>query len=410
MNLSKNILIQNIIIVGGGSSGWLTAAYLSNNFPNLNITIVDKEIGTPVGVGEATLLNFKRFMELCGFPESEWYDEIEATDKLGIAFPNWIEKDHHVYHPFFVSKTNSKEYKERLKIKLPNSFNAAYHINCGLLTTFIQNKIKDRVKFIASEVTSFDNNKLILKNGKTISGDLFIDCTGFKSILKKNRDRVELRNRLICDTAVASHVPYLNENTEKLPYVKCEAVNEGWVWTIPVQSRMGSGFLFNRNITNIENAKKFLSNYWSGRISPDDLKVIDWTPYYDKNIWDNNVVSVGLSAGFIEPLESTSLALCMEGVFQLSKRIYKNFYNPDDIEVYNKTMKIFFENSIDFVNMHYLVSKRKGVFWEQGRQLQKSEKHLMFEKKFDMDENLNFNDTDFFSSDNWYCWLTQSTQ
>ena len=117
MNLSKNILIKNIIIVGGGSSGWLTAAYLSNNFPNLNITIVDKEIGTPVGVGDATLLNFKRFMELCGFPESEWYDEVEATDKLGIAFPNWIEKDHHVYHPFFVSKTNSKEYKERLKIK-----------------------------------------------------------------------------------------------------------------------------------------------------------------------------------------------------------------------------------------------------------------------------------------------------
>lgn len=409
MNLSKNILIKNIIIVGGGSSGWLTAAYLSNNFPNLNITIVDKEIGTPVGVGEATLLNFKRFMELCGFPESEWYDEVEATDKLGIAFPNWIEKDHHVYHPFFVSKTNSKEYKERLKIKLPNSFNAAYHINCGLLTTFIQNRIKDRVKFIASEVVSFDNDTLTLKNGDNINGDLFIDCTGFKSILKKKRDRVELRNRLICDTAVASHVPYLNESTEKLPYVKCEAVDEGWVWTIPVKSRMGSGFLFNRNITDIDNAKQFLSDYWSGRIKPSDLKVIDWTPYYDENIWDNNVVSVGLSAGFIEPLESTSLALCMEGVFQLSKRIYKNFYHHDDIEVYNKTMKIFFENSIDFVNMHYLVSKRKGLFWEQGRQLQKSERHLMFEKKANMDENLNFNDTDFFSSDNWYCWLNQST-
>jgi len=410
--------IKNLVIVGGGSSGWLTAAYLSNNFPNLNITIIDKEIGTPVGVGEATLLNFSRFLQACGFNLDEWYNELDATEKLGILFPNWIDDNKDISHPFFVSKTSSKEYKERLTIKFENLSNVAYHVNCGKLTTFLQKKLNNKILFKKSDVEKviFDGNeikKLILKNNEEITADLYIDCTGFKSILKNKTEKIILRDRLICDTAVACSVNYANENLEKLPYVRCEAVNEGWVWSIPVQSRIGSGFIFNREITPIENAKDFFIKYWNQRIKKENIKVIDWTPYYDKKIWSKNVVSIGLSAGFLEPLESTGLALAMEGIFQLSKRIYKNYYNEDDIELYNKTMQMFFENSIDFVNMHYLVSQRKGVFWEQGRQLKKSEKFLMFEEciknnKFDMGENILFNDIDFFTSNNWYCWLTQS--
>lgn len=410
--------IKNLVIVGGGSSGWLTAAYLSNNFPNLNITIIDKEIGTPVGVGEATLLNFSKFLNACGFNLDEWYNELDATEKLGILFPNWIDDNKDISHPFFINKTDSKNYNERLKIKLTNLSNVAYHVNCGKLTTFLQKKLNNKILFKKSDVEKiiFDGNeikKLILKNNEEITTDLYIDCTGFKSILKNKTEKIILRDRLICDTAVACSVNYLNENIEKLPYVRCEAVNEGWVWSIPVQSRIGSGFIFNREITHIENAKDFFIKYWNQRIKKENIKVIDWTPYYDKKIWSKNVVSIGLSAGFLEPLESTGLALAMEGIFQLSKRIYKNFYNEDDIELYNKTMQMFFENSIDFVNMHYLVSQRKGVFWEQGRQLKKSEKFLMFEEciknnKFDMDENISFNDSDFFTSNNWYCWLTQS--
>jgi tryptophan halogenase len=410
--------IKNLVIVGGGSSGWLTAAYLSNNFSNLSITIIDKEIGTPVGVGEATLLNFPKFLNNCGFNLNEWYTELDATEKLGILFPNWIDDNKDISHPFFVSKTNPKDYKERLKEKFSNLSNVAYHVNCGKLTTFLQKKLNNKIIFKKNDVKNvvFDGNeikKLILKDNEEITADLYIDCTGFKSILKNKTERIILRDRLICDTAVACSVNYLNENIEKLPYVRCEAVNEGWVWSIPVQSRIGSGFIFNREITPIENAKDFFIKYWNQRIKKENIKVIDWTPYYDKKIWSKNVVSIGLSAGFLEPLESTGLALVMEGIFQLSKRIYKNYYNEDDIVLYNNNMKLFFENSIDFVNMHYLVSQRKGIFWEKGRQLKKSEKFLMFEdcvknNKFDMDENVIFNDSDFFTSNNWYCWLTQS--
>jgi tryptophan halogenase len=411
-------ILKNIVIVGGGSSGWLTAAYLSHNFPNLNITIIDKEIGTPVGVGEATLLNFKPFLQACGFNLEEWYNELEATEKLGILFPNWIDDNKDISHPFYVSKTNSKDYNERLSNKFEGLENVSYHVNCGKLTIFLQKKLNNKVLFKKNDVEKviFDGNKikkLILKNNEEILADLYIDCTGFKSILKNKTEKIILRDRLICDTAVAGPIMYIDKEKEITPYTKCAAVDEGWIWITPVQSRMGSGFIFNREITDIEKAKDFFVTYWNQRIKKEDVKSIDWTPFYDKKIWSENVVSIGLSAGFLEPLESTGLALIMEGIFQLSKRIYKNFYNIDDIELYNKTMQMFFENSIDFVNMHYLVSQRKGVFWEQGRQLKKSEKFLMFEEcikknKFDMDENILFNDIDFFTTNNWYGWLIQS--
>jgi tryptophan halogenase len=411
-------ILKNIVIVGGGSSGWLTAAYLSHNFPNLNITIVDKEIGTPVGVGEATLLNFRPFLQACGFDLEEWYNELEATEKLGILFPNWIDDNKDISHPFYVSKTNSKDYNKRLSNKFEGLENVSYHVNCGKLTIFLQKKLNNKVLFKKNDVEKviFDGNKikkLILKNSEEILADLYIDCTGFKSILKNKTEKIILRDRLICDTAVAGPIMYIDKEKEITPYTKCAAVDEGWIWITPVQSRMGSGFIFNREITDIEKAKDFFVSYWNQRIKKEDVKSIDWTPFYDKKIWSENVVSIGLSAGFLEPLESTGLALIMEGIFQLSKRIYKNFYNIDDIELYNKTMQMFFENSIDFVNMHYLVSQRKGVFWEQGRQLKKSEKFLMFEEciktnKFDMDENVLFNDIDFFTTNNWYGWLIQS--
>ena len=411
--------IKHIVIVGGGSSGWLAAAYLNWNFPQYKITIIDKEIGTPVGVGEATVLNFRPFLQSCGFEIEDWYSEMDATEKLGIWFYNWIDKNKHVYHPFFNNLTDNENYKKAMLSRFDNLSNVAYHVNCGKLVLFLQKKLKNKITFKKSEVKQIIHNDsgvdyLVLNNKQKISADLYIDCTGFNSILKGKTEKIMLRDRLICDTAVASQVEYMNKDKELVPYTKCEAVEEGWVWSIPVSSRIGTGFIFNRQLTDIDKAKDFFVKHWNNRIKKENVKVIDWTPYYDKKIWNKNVVSIGLSAGFIEPLESTGLMLAMEGIYALSKRIYKKSFKEEDIDLYNQHMKIFYENSIDFVSMHYLLSKRKGVFWQKGRELKTSERFELFKKDVlnknysDLFENSLFNDTDCFTSNSWYCWLKQT--
>jgi len=442
MTLKK---IKNIVIVGGGTSGWLTAAYFNNNFPDFSITVIDKIQGTPVGVGEGTLLNFDKFMLSCGFNKEEWIKEIDATYKSGIYFPNWQSKNNNIWHPFFHSKVlendvnsidmwsnnqnlNFKKYAighydisiEKNEIDMDNLNHYSYHVDCIKLIKFIQNKILKKITLIKSDVTKIfrdkNNNieKLLLLNNKKVTGDIFIDCTGFKSLLK-NCKKNNLKNRLICNTAIAAHIPYINREEELKPYVISDAVECGWVWHIPVKNRIGSGIVFNKDITSIENAKIVFLKYWNNRISEKDLRVIDWTPYYVDDIWQNNVVSIGLSAGFIEPLESTGLALIMEGIYSLGKKISKCYYTNDDIKLYNLTLKYFFDDSIDFVSMHYYNSKRTEKFWKiVNDQLHMSEKHKFYldymrDKKL-LIKNLrprHHQDTHIFSGLNWILWLIQ---
>ena len=433
--------IKNLVIVGGGSAAWLAAAYFKHNFNYFNITVVDKEIGTPVGVGEGTLMNFSLFLENCGFDRREWMPEIDATCKAGILFPGWVTEENTVWHPFMMNVNTELEislhdlwsrnqhldfkqsgvafYDSAVKHDRVDIINTryAYHIDAGKLVTYIQEKLQDRVEFIKSEMISInrrsDNSiaSIMLKDGQQIEGDLFLDCTGFRGLLNDRPDRNDLTGRLICDTAVAGHIPYEDKNKELHPYVISEAIDCGWVWNIPVGSRIGSGLVFNRSITDPEDAKKRFCEYWNYRIMPDSLKVIDWTPFYNNNIWHENVVSIGLAAGFIEPLESTGLALITEGIFQLGRRLTDFTWTQYDTEIYNNTMKCFFEESIDFVSMHYTKTERTEPFWQAVKKtITVSEK-----QKFYIDWLANPSksmpqggkDNNFFTAPNWSTWLIQ---
>jgi tryptophan halogenase len=293
----------------------------------------------------------------------------------------------------------------------------AYHIDAGKLVSYIQRKLQNRVEFINSEMISINRNSdnsigsIILKNGQKIAGDLFLDCTGFNGLLNNSPDRNDLTGRLICDTAVAGHVPYIDKNKELRPYVISEAIDCGWIWDIPVGSRIGSGLVFNRSITNPEDAKKRFCEYWDNRITPDQLKVIDWTPFYNNNIWHENVISIGLSAGFIEPLESTGLALITEGIFQLGRRLTDFTWTEYDVEIYNNTMKCFFEESIDFVSMHYAKTDRTEPFWQAVKETIKVNNKQQFYLDWLADSTKPMpqggKDSNFFTAPNWTTWLVQ---
>lgn len=441
-------IAKKITIVGGGTSAWMTAALLVNNISkDCEITLIDKEDGNPVGVGEATILSFKSFMNDCGFDIFEYFKEIDCTFKGGILFENWKGPGQDIWHPFGFPNLDSlaifegcdisiheiwtnyqREYTNKKtdceihynlavrdnKMDPDNLRIYATHIDAGLLVKYIQRKIKDRITFIQGEVTSKTTTpdgyieSLSLTDGTCHKADLFVDCTGFNGLLK-DQDRVDLTDRLFCDTAIAGHVPYIDRPNELKPYTACDAVEHGWIWKIPVSERYGTGLVFNRSITPVEDAVDFFVEYWDKRLVKNHLKVLDWTPFYIRNFWEKNVVNIGLSAGFIEPLESTGIGLIAAGAWELLNRIKTRTYDDTDINLYNSQMTCFFENSVDFVNMHYSRSKNEGKFWQWVHKVYKPTETL----KYHADDyayamkDIQSEGKEMFSGANWFCWMNQ---
>jgi len=252
-------------------------------------------------------------------------------------------------------------------------------------------------------------NSIILKNSQVIEGDLFLDCTGFRQLLQDEPERINLLGKLFCDTAVAGHVPYKNTTLERHPYVISEAVDHGWIWNIPVQTRIGSGLVFNRSITDPEEAKRYFCEYWDNRISIENLKIIDWTPYYLKNHWNKNVVAIGLSGGFIEPLESTGLGIIISSIVGLTARIRAGYCINEDREIFNSLMSAIYEDCTNFVNMHYAYHEPDTPFWKWvNENLQETDSHKWYRKHLaEGDHMKNDGKEFFFGGANWYCWLLQ---
>ena len=390
--------VNHIIIVGGGSSAWLTAAFLSYN-SRCEITMVDKEEESAIGVGEATVASFKPFMDQCGFKFEEWFKTIDATYKTGILFPGWGKNKKSVWHPFQLDPM------AQLGERNP-SHPIAFHVDCHKLVKFIQSKL--HLKVIKSEVIKLDKEGLLLKNKQQLQADLFVDCTGFKSILQETPVTF-LKDRLICDTAIAGHVQYNDVWREKTPYVISEAVECGWIWKIPLQSRLGTGIVFNKTITPISKARQIFLDHWKQRVGP--TKVINWTPYYKKEFWKDNVVRIGMSAGFIEPLESTGLALISEGARQLLFALNGGGYTQHSIAIFNAIIRNFFEEAIDFIGAHYTLNTRSEPFWCEARsQIKKSQKQLLYSKFLEEDTQPPVQFRPFYSvfgGLNWFTWLKQ---
>jgi len=388
--------VKSLIIVGGGSSAWLTAAYLSYNNPEIDLTVIDKKHGEPVGVGEATLLHFGPFMEECGFEFHDWISAIDAGYKTGILFKNWQEQNKDIWHPFNKGRfdlingisnwdiwTNNQDLdfqkyilsdldsSKKNKVDIENS--NGFQIDCGLLTRYIIKKLSSKVKFIESEVVDIkydqkDNiEHITLENGDVLSSDLFVDTTGWSNVLRKNVDKVNLSDRLFVNTAVAGHVPYQNKQEEFKPYTVCETTDHGWVWQIAINSRIGTGMLFDRNLTDENEAKQYFCNYWNHRINPENLRVLKWDPFYLKDPWKGNVVCIGLSSGFIEPLESTGVGTAIIAATRLSNVLKERSFQQYDIDQYNAQLVTLFEDAADFVAAHYAANKKQSKFWNHVR-------------------------------------------
>ncbi len=446
--------VKKLVIVGGGTAGWITASWFARRWKSLEVVVIDKSDPERVGVGEATLLSFPQVMREMGYEPHQWMNEIDATFKAGILFPGWGKEENNIWHPFGFGILGDGEnpniprvplydvwsnYQDQREIKsisglygsaMQNKIEPdyvrdtyAYQIDCGKLVKFLQkNTIPYLKEYIQSDVIEIYRNglsgditrssikELVLDDGSRITGDLFIDCTGWKQMLIGNHN-VDLSDRLFIDTAFATKVEYQDKNKEMHPYTDCQALEHGWRWRIPTQSRIGTGYCFNRSVTDPDIVADAFVKHWDNRIEKKELRMLDWKPQYVEKFWEGNVVPIGLSAGFIEPLESTGLALMIRGCEFLEECMVDCVYNEYETDIYNVRMKCAFESAVDYVNMHYSYCERKGKFWDYVRlSHDKSGMQKYMEDQINDPDSLTFQDhrsSSFFGGSNWHVWLLQ---
>jgi tryptophan halogenase len=205
-------------------------------------------------------------------------------------------------------------------------------------------------------------------------------------------------------------VPYQDRPEEFKPYAVCDAVDHGWIWRIGVNSRIGSGMVFNRNITSIDEAKEYFVKYWDNRIQKENVRAINWDPFYNTDQWTGNIVQIGLSAGFIEPLESTGLALVQYQVFSLANIIKSGFFNEANVNHYNLEFVAKFEDCVDFVSMHYDKTLRTEKFWNYVKETYQPNENILLRAEMLKEKPMSatsYQDFQIFTGTNWTTWMTQ---
>ena len=403
---------KNIVIVGGGSAGWMTAAALSSLLKpkDVSITLVESDqIGT-VGVGEATIPDIINFNRILGIREADFMRATNATFKLGIEFADWGRKGDTYIHPFGAHGVDMQgidfhqywlhshnggnphpiqDYSlcavaaKRNKFILPEQdprsvlshIRYAYHFDATLYARFLRQyaeergvrRIEGKVDEVLQDGESGNVTTLTLDNGQQVEGELFFDCSGFRSLLLEKTLGVQMidwRHWLPCDTALAVACEHAGP---LLPYTRSTAKDAGWQWRIPTQARTGNGHIYCSEYMSEDEATSVLLDGLDGTPlgAPRPIRFMTG---HRKDFWVKNCIAIGLSAGFLEPLESTSIYLIQEGISRFIS-LFPDASIPDVIrDEYNRFMRTEFEQVRDFIILHYYATERDDTpFWNYCR-------------------------------------------
>lgn len=396
----RNNNVKKVVIAGGGTAGWVAAAALSKQLGKLlEIVLVESEqIGT-VGVGEATIPPMRVFHSLLGIDEQEFMRATNAVFKLGISFKNWGQIGDQYIHPFGTTGQGSfladfqhfwlhgksrginaefGEYSFEIQAAKANKFatskkssiNFAYHLDATryaqFLRKFSENLGAKRIEGKIQQVQQHpdgDIKALLLESGEVVDGDLFIDCTGFVGLLIDKTLKTpyeDWSHWLPCNSAV----PLQTESVEPAkPYVTCTAHHAGWQWHIPLQHRVGNGNVFCSDFMSDDQAVDYLLKNVQGKVLTEP-RVIKYKTGRRKVFWNKNCVALGLSGGFVEPLESTSIYMFMNGIVRLMKMFPFGGVTKTLADEYNQQSIAELENIRDFIILHYHATSREdSEFW-----------------------------------------------
>ncbi|WP_017930210.1 tryptophan halogenase family protein [Robiginitomaculum antarcticum] len=408
-----NSNIKDIIILGGGTAGWMCAAALSRLIPDkaINIRLIESEAIGTVGVGEATIPHIVYFNRLLGLSEDDFVKHTHATFKLGIEFVDWGSLGERYIHPFgsygadmegirfhhfwlrhkqLGSQTPLENYNLQIlaakagKFQRPdmsvknsplNAISYAFQFDATLYAGFMR-KFAEKNGVVRTEgkVTGVTQNPenghvqtLTLENGQSYSADLFIDCSGFRALLIEQTLKTGYQDwsaYLPCNRAVARAS---QATGDPAPYTRATAKEAGWQWRIPLQSRIGNGHVYCSDFMSDEKALESLNADLDGEPVSEPNFLRFKTGIRNKS-WNKNVISLGLAAGFLEPLESTSIHLIQTAIARLMTNFPDKTFAQANIDYYNSRTLLEYEQVRDFLITHYYVTNRDdSPFWNYCR-------------------------------------------
>ena len=389
-----------VVIAGGGTAGWIAAAAIARQLGRLvQVTLVESDAIGTVGVGEATIPTARSFHQLLRIDEAAFMRATGATFKLGISFENWGSEGERYLHSFgtvpmktwvaefqhFWLEAQARGFAEpvgaycleheaalagRVSREGEGATNYAYHLDAGRYAAFLRQiaetegaaRIEGRIAAV-QRAENGDIASLALEDGQRVEGDLFIDCTGFRALLIEGELEAgfeDWSHWLPMDGAFAMQTRL---EGDPVPYTRAIAHAAGWQWRIPLQHRMGNGCVFTSAHMQADEARELLLRTTTGKALTEP-RLVRFTTGKRRRVWDRNVVALGLSSGFVEPLESTSIHLFMAGVTKLIQQFPFGPASEVQRARYNRMADAEIDRVRDFVILHYKLNQRPEPFWQ----------------------------------------------
>jgi len=419
--------IKNVVILGGGTSGWMAATYLQRALQgNVTITVLEAPAIPRIGVGEATVPNLQRvFFDFVGIPEEEWMRHCNASFKMAVKFTNWRtageaspspRHDGHgpdyFYHPFGLLPEQDQiplshywAYKRtqgttdvdfgHACFKEPAIMDAnlapraadgervtryAWHFDAQLVAEFLckvateqrgVRHIQDSMEEVLRDERGFITG-LRTRGGRLVEGDLFIDCSGFRGALinqAMGEPFIDMSDHLLCNSAIATQIPHDDAKHGVEPFTSAIAMSSGWTWKIPMLTRFGTGYVYSSDFCTEDDAVDEFSRMWG--LGPDhEFNRIRFRVGRNRCSWVKNCVSIGLASCFLEPLESTGIYFTYAALYQLAKFFPDRRFDPLLRDRFNREIQEMFDDTRDFIQAHFSLSPRTDTpFWEATKEL-----------------------------------------